>query len=437
MAARNEPERTPEVRMSLKTMVGMEGALTWLQGANYRGNELISRGTTTHVTRQAAAFVVDLMNRPFDTRCHVVLAEMPQQQNRREDQRGRIRRTLTRDIGRRAVDGFEQRALVAEVGAGNEAKPAYQAGAEVGDDVAVEVFEQQHVKLLRTHHELHAAIVDDHLAVLDAGVFFRDAPDRVEKQAVRELHDVGLMDGRDFLPSRALRVFKSKARDTRRGALGDDLQALDHAGRHDVLEAGVEILSVLTHHDEVEIVKGRADTRQLFHRPEVGVEVELLAQRHVEALVSAAHGRRQRAFEPHPGAPQRLDHRVKAGIFRAPPDHRRHFALLPLDIGARGFEQSKGGGGYFGSDAVARNESYDRRGRRGVSHTGHCSSKCGSGGTKPDWQRPSPPCPSPRGGRGERILDRGSWPSPLAGEGGARAPWATQNREIEAGVGNQ
>ena len=44
-------------------------------------------------------------------------------------------------------------------------------------------------------------------------------------------------------------------RDARRGALGDDLQALDDAGHDLVLEAGVEVLGVLAHDDEVDAVK--------------------------------------------------------------------------------------------------------------------------------------------------------------------------------------
>ena len=61
----------------------------------------------------------------------------------------------------------------------------------------------------------------------------------------------------------------AKCGDPRRRALGDDLQALDDA-RHDfVLEAGVEILGVLAHDDQVDALKPRR-RRPAGSRPAAG-----------------------------------------------------------------------------------------------------------------------------------------------------------------------
>ena len=57
--------------------------------------------------------------------------------------------------------------VLADVRARHDAEAADEAGAEVGDDVAVEVLEQQHVELLGSHDELHAEVVDDHVVGLD------------------------------------------------------------------------------------------------------------------------------------------------------------------------------------------------------------------------------------------------------------------------------
>jgi hypothetical protein len=46
-----------------------------------------------------------------------------------------------------------------------------------------------------------------------------------------------------------------KPGDLGRSLLGDDLEALDHAGYHGVFEAGVEILGVLADDDEVDVLK--------------------------------------------------------------------------------------------------------------------------------------------------------------------------------------
>ena len=85
-------------------------------------------------------------------------------------QRERVGEALAGDVGRRAVDGLEDRRVVADVGAGHDAQAADQAGAQVADDVAVEVLHQQHVEARRVLHQLHAAGVDDHLVVLDVGI---------------------------------------------------------------------------------------------------------------------------------------------------------------------------------------------------------------------------------------------------------------------------
>lgn len=47
---------------------------------------------------------------------------------------------------------------------------ADEAGAEIGDDVAVEVRHHHHVEVLRLLDEVHHSAVDDHLLVLDRRV---------------------------------------------------------------------------------------------------------------------------------------------------------------------------------------------------------------------------------------------------------------------------
>ena len=63
--------------------------------------------------------------------------------------------------------GSKTAASLAEVRAGREAEAADQAGAEVGDDVAVEVRQHEHVVLLGPLHELHREVVDDAVVELD------------------------------------------------------------------------------------------------------------------------------------------------------------------------------------------------------------------------------------------------------------------------------
>ena len=64
---------------------------------------------------------------------------------------------------------FKDGALCAEVCSGNKAEAADQARAEIADDVAIEIFKQQRVVLEWVHHQLHAGVVDQLLAVEDVG----------------------------------------------------------------------------------------------------------------------------------------------------------------------------------------------------------------------------------------------------------------------------
>ena len=73
-----------------------------------------------------------------------------------QQQRARVGDALAGDVRRRAVHGFEDRRVGADVRARRQAQAADQAGAQVGDDVAEQVGGDDDVELLRLHHQLHA-----------------------------------------------------------------------------------------------------------------------------------------------------------------------------------------------------------------------------------------------------------------------------------------
>ena len=145
----------------------------------------------------------------------------------------------------------------------------------------------------------------------------------------------------------------------RGGLLGDDLQALHHAGHHFVLQAGIEILGVLAEDGQIErqIVEARLEAGQHAHRAEIRVEAELLAQRHVDALVSAADRGGGGSFEADARHFERSEDIVgnQLALF----GERAHagFDALPFDGDAGGVHSAYGSVGNFGSNAVAGDES--------------------------------------------------------------------------------
>ena len=82
-------------------------------------------------------------------------------------------------------------------------------------------------------------------------------------------------------------------------------------GDHDVLEAAVEVLGVLAHDDQVDLLEAGGDARQRAQRAQVGVEVELLAELHVDRLEALAHLGGDRALSA--TQLRRIDSRTSGG----------------------------------------------------------------------------------------------------------------------------
>ena len=92
-----------------------------------------------------------------------------------------------------------------------------------------------------------------------------------------------------------------------------------------------------------------------MHRPHVGVKIEMLAQRDVDALESAADGRGDRTFEPDARALQRLDHVRRQHLAGFRDDARVQIGALPVNRNAGGVDRAHGCFGHFGPDAIAGN----------------------------------------------------------------------------------
>ena len=119
-----------------------------------------------------------------------------------------------------------------------------------------------------------------------------DRPAALEEQAVGQLHDVGLVDGRDLVAAVGDGVLEREAGDPLGGGAGDDLDALRGIRADHVLDAGVEVLGVLADDDEVDVLVARLEALDRSRRAQVGVQVERLAQGHVDA----AEALRRRAW---------------------------------------------------------------------------------------------------------------------------------------------
>src|SRR5690606_21604350 len=106
---------------------------------------------------------------------------------------------LPRAPGRAAVNGLEHGALVADVGRAGQPYAAGDLRDDVGGDVAVEIGQDDDVKLLGRVGHLGHADVDDPVLGFDVGVFLGHFPENFVEEAVGHLHDVVFRKAGDFL----------------------------------------------------------------------------------------------------------------------------------------------------------------------------------------------------------------------------------------------
>ncbi len=210
---------------------------------------------------------------------------------------------------------------VAEAGRGRQAEPAGHAGGDVGEDVAEGVLRQKDVELARREHELHAAVVDEHVLQLDVGVVGRDSLDHLAPEP-RRREDVRLVHGGDVAAAGAGEL-EAAACDPL-DLLGPVLhRVVDGSVVADAALAVVEAADELAHDEEVDALAAR--------RTQVRVDVELAAQAD-EALLG-----------PHVGA-------VELGSADRPHEH---------GVGAHGRPRAS-------RPAAARRSRGSRRRRRGA-----------------------------------------------------------------------
>ena len=200
---------------------------------------------------------------------------------------------------------------------------------------------------------MHARRIDNPIVLCDLRIVRGDALHAFEEQPVAHLHDVRLVDRGDTFASVTLRVGERELRDAGGGFERDDLQALDDA-RHDlVLETGIEVLGVLAHDDEIDVLVARRHTRDVPDGTEIRKELERLAQADVHAGKPASNRRRQRPLERNLVARNRLEQCFRKRRAVLLDGGRAREVRFPFDIEAGGLDDLHDGVGDLRPDAVA------------------------------------------------------------------------------------
>lgn len=209
----------------------------------------------------------------------MLVAQVTEHVDRRVQHRDRIGDVLASDAGAGVAGArLEHRVVVAVVLAGQQPGAAQQAAHHVRHDGAVQIRRQHDVELMRIRHQLHAAIVDDHVVVNDVRIVLGDPPRDVQEQTVRQLHDVRFVNSRHLLTAVPLRVLERVTGDALRVGFRDDLHALDDARDALVLQHGVLALGVLPHDHDIDVLLTGIDARIRHAVQHVHVEIQLVSQ---------------------------------------------------------------------------------------------------------------------------------------------------------------
>src|SRR5215213_3077566 len=122
------------------------------------------------------------------------------------------------------------------------------------------------------------------------------------------------------------------------------------------LDPRVQVLGVLAHDHEVGLGEAGAHALVGLARPDAGVQVELLAQQHVDGAEAGADRRRRRALDPDPVALDRLERAIGEGVALVAVDVLAGRLLVPGELDAGRLEHAASRLRQLGTGAVTRDE---------------------------------------------------------------------------------
>ena len=115
------------------------GSLELFQSGYYRIREFFRACFAADVLGGVFAFAIDLDQCGVDFPCCLAFIQIIQHKYRAHDQRRRIRQAFARNIRSRAMYGFKDRAVVADICARHHAQTADKSRSQIADNVAVQI----------------------------------------------------------------------------------------------------------------------------------------------------------------------------------------------------------------------------------------------------------------------------------------------------------
>ena len=245
---------------------------------------------------------------------------------------------------------------------GRHAETADQSGDQVREDVAEQIGGDQHVELPGIQHELHGARIDDDGVQDETALVLAlvELESGLEKDPGERLHDVRLVDDRDLLAAGGDRVLERELQEpaaplagVNAGGHGDGVRVV--VDLDVMLVPDVQALEIFAHHDEIDVVEAAA-RNQGSRWPEIGVQLEFLAQAHIGRSITAPGRGLERALQGEPRAADARDGLGGEGILGDL--HALESSGLPFPLKGRSerIQSCEDRLDDLGTDAVSGNE---------------------------------------------------------------------------------
>jgi len=216
-----------------------------------------------------------------------------------KEERSGVGELLASNVGCRAVNSLKDGALVTNVARRGQTETTDKTSTHIRQNVSVQVGHDEDLVVVGNWvgDHLQAGVVEQLSVEVDIGEFLRHLAGGAEKQTVGHLHDGSLVHSADLLPANVAGVLEGVSQHALRGLAGDELDALHDAVNHNVLDARVFALSVLSYQDGIDVIVGCLVAGDGSAWSDVRKEVEGSAQRQVERDVTFANWCCERALE--------------------------------------------------------------------------------------------------------------------------------------------
>src|SRR5437016_119064 len=184
MLARSESKNKHFNDLELLVLLKLCQKSLLLESGNHGVTEFLGASLAADVARRAFSLTVDLLEGTLDALRRLLFAEVIEHQSCTHQQGSGIGEPFASDVRSGTMYGLKHGAFFSDVGAGHNAQTADKPRGQIAHHVAIQIREQEHVKLQGIHHDLHAGVIDDEFLVFDGGKLCGYHADRLQEQPV-------------------------------------------------------------------------------------------------------------------------------------------------------------------------------------------------------------------------------------------------------------